>query len=78
MKPDLARYWNGKEGRWIYPEWWTQYKNDVPGYGDYLCNEWWEITNGTRTFTAYDKEEAEWLCTFLNEAALPLSLQQEE
>lgn len=47
-------------------EWKINYENDV-GWDDYGSFwEWWNVTNGERTFKADTKSDAIWLCDFLN------------
>jgi len=46
-------------------KWTVEYDNDT-GIGDEGFYQWWEITDGDKTFTCNDGKDAEWLCYILN------------
>jgi hypothetical protein len=46
-------------------KWRVVYSNDV-GPDDDGFWEWWEVTDGKRTFKSDSEEDAEWLCAVLN------------
>jgi hypothetical protein len=45
--------------------WKIDYNNEV-GANDEGFWEWWEITNGEKTFKSDDEEDADFLCNLLN------------
>ena len=47
-------------------KWKVDYDNDV-GPNDESFWEWWEVTDGTRTFKCDKSEDADFLCDLLNE-----------
>jgi hypothetical protein len=47
-------------------KWEVDYNNDV-GANDEGFWEWWEVTDGERTFKADLEADANWLCELLNE-----------
>jgi hypothetical protein len=47
--------------------WKVEYGNDV-GPNDEGFWEWWEVTDGKRTFKSNSEEDANWLCEALNKA----------
>jgi hypothetical protein len=49
-------------------KWTVDYSNDT-GPDDEGFWEWWEVTDGERTFKADTQPHAKWLCELLNEHA---------
>ena len=47
-------------------KWQIEYDNDV-GPMDEGFWEWWNVTDGSRSFRADDEQDATWLCEFLNQ-----------
>jgi predicted secreted hydrolase len=45
--------------------WEVTHASDTGPDDDYY-HEWWEVSNGTRTFKCEVKADAEWLCAALN------------
>uniref|UniRef100_A0A6M3LMS5 Uncharacterized protein n=1 Tax=viral metagenome TaxID=1070528 RepID=A0A6M3LMS5_9ZZZZ len=45
--------------------WMIEYDNDT-GPGDESFSEWWDVTNGSRSFRADSFDDAMWLCEILN------------
>lgn len=50
----------------VEPEWAIEYDNDT-GPNDEDFAEWWTISNGKRSFTCKNEDDAEWLCDLLNQ-----------
>jgi hypothetical protein len=49
-------------------EWGIEWDNDTgPNDGYYV--EWWNVTDGERSFRSYKEADAEWLQAFLNKHA---------
>ena len=40
--------------------WEIKYENDT-GFNDETFTEWWEVTNGEKSFVSKSKKDAEWL-----------------
>ena len=45
--------------------WKIEYDNDT-GPGDEGFWQWWDVTDGNRSFRCNCKDDAEWLCNLLN------------
>jgi hypothetical protein len=45
--------------------WKIEYDNDT-GHSDEWFWEWWDVTDGTKSFRCSSQEEADWLCNHLN------------
>jgi hypothetical protein len=45
--------------------WTINYNNDVSADDEGFC-EWWEITDGEKTFKSDDEKDADFLCNLLN------------
>ena len=45
--------------------WRVEYNNDVSGDDEGFW-EWWEVTDGKRTFKTSDQDDAEWLFELLS------------
>jgi len=56
-----------------YPMWQIEYENNVTFDGGFW--EWWEVSDGSKTFKCNNHEDAEWLCGILNR--LPISFLEE-
>ena len=42
-----------------------EYGNDTGPTDDFFI-EWWDVSNGNRSFRCNSKSDAEWLCNLLN------------
>lgn len=49
-------------------KWTIEYYNDT-GPNDEGFWEWWDVTNGKRSFKTDTEDDAKWLCAFLNQHA---------
>ena len=45
--------------------WKVEYDNDT-GHGDEGFWQWWDVTDGDRSFRCNSEDDAEWLCNLLN------------
>ena len=45
--------------------WKVEYNNDT-GPRDDSFSEWWDVTDGEKTFTSKSERDAIWLCVILN------------
>lgn len=46
--------------------WKIEYENDT-GLNDDNYSQWYNITNGIKTYISYNEKNAEWLCKTLND-----------
>ena len=51
-----------------FSPWRIEYNNDV-GPSDEGFWQWWEVTDGHKTFKSSSEEDAQWLCALLNNSA---------
>lgn len=60
----MDRYWSTKKQEWIYPNWKVAHIDLGPNVDGFW--QWWEVTNGERSYKSTSEEDAEWLCAVLN------------
>lgn len=65
---EVAVVRGGENKKMEHAVWTIEYCNDV-GPRDEGFWEWWEISDGERTFKANDETDANWLCETLNREA---------